>query len=229
MGTAKKSFTVLISLMKEQICLFLLLCVPTLTQCFPVTAAQGGQNHMQLFFCETPGCATDVTRVFCNDKLVFNNTDIISCTDLPPPNTVCQHNGRAFISRDIASVCEFERANGYMETKECTDLSNICDLINAPTSSPISTKGQQNVREHHAKGGTIVGGVLCLVLIVSGLTAFFCSKKKDGDRNQQPESDSGVTLPLRNMQSSGETSERDTDCDPGLTDGSPPSQRDHGV
>ncbi|XP_042277205.1 uncharacterized protein LOC121903875 isoform X4 [Thunnus maccoyii] len=149
MGTAKKSFTVLISLMKEQICLFLLLCVPTLTQCFPVTAAQ--------------------------------------------------------------------------------DLSNICDLINAPTSSPISTKGQQNVGEHHAKWGTIVGGVLCLVLIVSGLIAFFCSKKKDRDRNQQPASDSGVTLPLRNMQSSGETSERDTDCDPGLTDGSPPSQRDHGV
>ncbi|XP_042277201.1 uncharacterized protein LOC121903874 [Thunnus maccoyii] len=224
-----KSFTVLISLMKEQICLFLLLCAPTLTQCFPVTAAQGGHDPVQLFFCKTPGCATDVTRVFCNDKLVFSNTDIISCTGPPPPNTVCQHNGRAFISRDTHGVCEFEGADDYMETKECPDLSNICDFINAPTSSPIPTKGQQNVREDHAKWGTIVGGVLCLVLIVSGLTAYFYCKKRNRDRNQQPASDSGVTSPLRNMQSSGETSERDTDCDPGLTNGSPPSQCDPGA
>lgn len=202
METAQQSFTVPISHMKEQIFLFLLLCAPTHTQCFPVTAGQGGHSPVQLFFCETPGCATDVTRVFCNDELVFSNTDIRSCTGLPPPNTVCQHDGRAFISRNTDSVCQFEGADDYMKTEKCPDSSNICDFINAPTSPPISTKDQQNVREDHAKWG--LWGVFGLALIlVFGLTAYFCCKKRNRDRNQQPANDSGVTEPLRSMQSSG--------------------------
>ncbi|CAK6970509.1 uncharacterized protein LOC121903874 [Scomber scombrus] len=165
----------------------------------------GGNSHV--FYCETPDCATNVTRVFCNDNLLFSDANIPKCTGPPSPSTVCQHNGRAFISRDTDGPCEFEGPNGYMETKKCRDLSNICDFTNGSAPPPLSTKGQENDKESHVTEISV--GVIFLVtllLTVLGLTAYFCMKRKK-DRSQQQANDSDVTVPLEDTQSSGETRE----------------------
>ncbi|KAG8012087.1 Phosphatidylinositol 4-phosphate 5-kinase type-1 beta, partial [Nibea albiflora] len=48
----------------------------------------GGSRAVQLFFCKIPGCADNVTHVFCNDQEFFNGTrHIPDCTGLPEPNT----------------------------------------------------------------------------------------------------------------------------------------------
>ncbi|XP_042344990.1 uncharacterized protein LOC121945051 isoform X2 [Plectropomus leopardus] len=180
---------------------------------FPVTGSQG--------------CATDVTHVFCNNELVFNNSHIAQCTGPPPPNTVCQNDGRAFVSTDTDGDCEFE-GDARIETLKCTDQSDICVFIIATTPSPVTappqvtTEGPQNDKRGHIAGG--VFGALLLLLIIGSLLNI-CVKRY---QNQPPASDSGETENLRAMQSSGDTSNSDTQGGPGLDDDSSP-HRDRGV
>ncbi|XP_044053293.1 uncharacterized protein LOC122876716 isoform X2 [Siniperca chuatsi] len=199
----------------------LLLCAPVLAQCFPVAASQGGNSSVQLFFCKIPGCAANVTCVYCNDKLLFTrHTHITSCTGPPSPNTVCQHDGRAFVSTN-ADECEFEGTSGYIKTEKCTDHSKICDFISAITSPPVTTEGMVKDR---AKHGLIVGGVGTLLLLIVGL--YFCKKRGDQEQSQQA---TDVIEPLSEMQSPGETTEGDTRVHPGLNDDISPSQCDDGT
>lgn len=75
-----------------------------------------------MFFCKAQGCAANVTNVFCNDKEVKQDPPIQPCKGLPPPNTVCQYDGRAFVSNDSDGNCEFEGADSYIETSKCTGI-----------------------------------------------------------------------------------------------------------
>lgn len=77
---------------------------------------------MQLFFCKIPGCAANVTKVFCNNELVIDRIDIADCTGAPPLMTVCQRDGRAFVSIDTDGDCEFEEKAGYIQTEKCTGI-----------------------------------------------------------------------------------------------------------
>lgn len=132
--------------------IFVLLLTPGLTHCFSVTAKQGmsflvyvilmmkkflwdisdpyclinvtgGKTSPQLFFCTIPGCAADVAYVFCNEKRLFSRTRIADCTGPPPPNTLCQHDGRAFVSTDRDGACEFEGEDRFIDTTKCTGIS----------------------------------------------------------------------------------------------------------
>lgn len=82
----------------------------------------GGNGSVNISFCKIPGCAANVTKVFCNDKLLFNSGGIKKCTGPPPPRSVCQHDGRAFVSTDADAVCEFEGKDGYIETGKCKGI-----------------------------------------------------------------------------------------------------------
>ncbi|GLD68044.1 uncharacterized protein AKAME5_001936300 [Lates japonicus] len=66
-----------------------LLFAAGLSQCLPVTA--GGNRSANISFCKIPGCAANVTKVFCNDKLLFNGGDTVKCTGPPPPQTPADH------------------------------------------------------------------------------------------------------------------------------------------
>ncbi len=77
---------------------------------------------MQLFFCKTPGCAAKVTKVFCNDELLTDHVDITDCTGAPPIDTVCQRDGRAFVSVDADGNCEFEGKAVYIQTEKCPGI-----------------------------------------------------------------------------------------------------------
>ncbi|XP_045891088.1 uncharacterized protein LOC123960414 isoform X2 [Micropterus dolomieu] len=154
-----------------------LLCAPVLAQWFAVAASQGGHTTWQVFFCQNPGCAANVTCVYCNDELLHSHTPIADCSGHPPPSTVCQHDGRAFVSTDANADCEFEGISGYMKTEKCTVHSKICDF-------------NRDMRMDNAKLGSIVGGVVCLVCLLVGLYLCFCKKRRCREQHQQPVSDS---------------------------------------
>ncbi|XP_031705480.1 uncharacterized protein LOC116384707 [Anarrhichthys ocellatus] len=201
--------------------IFLALFAPGLAQCFPVTASQGRNRSPQLFFCNISGCAFDMTHVYCNDVDLMNQTGIADCTGPPPPNTVCRHGGRAFFSIDTDGVCEFEGKSGYIVTEKCTDQSNICAFISANISSQVAT-------EDHARHRYIVVGVCGSALIILIGTFWYIHSRwivQSRGRNQQPARDY-TAIPLREMESPGETSDNDT---PGSADGSSTSHRDRGA
>nr|XP_033476199.1 uncharacterized protein LOC117252992 isoform X1 [Epinephelus lanceolatus] len=231
--------------------IFLLLRVAELTQCFPVTASQGvislvystlltkkvyrrcfidllchvtgGHQSVQVFFCKNPGCAANVTHIFCSDNSVnFSHTHITECSGPPPPNNVCQHDGRAFVAKDTAGSCDFEGSMGYIDTEKCTDQKNICAFISATTPSPVTTEGTP---KDHAKPGHIAAGVvggLLLLIALACVIACCCIRRRNREQNQPPARDPDVNLPLREQQDPGETSEGDTHGGPGLDDGSSP-------
>lgn len=83
-----------------------------------------GGNGVRGFYCETEGCVNDVKRVYCEDVELLGNKEISNCSHSPlPPNTICQHRGRLFVSTSLKS-CEFEGVTGYIETKNCTGIFN---------------------------------------------------------------------------------------------------------
>ncbi|KAK2902195.1 hypothetical protein Q8A73_011941 [Channa argus] len=160
---------------------FLLSFAPQFALCFPV--APGGNTSLQVFFCSNPGCVANVTQVFCNDELLI--TPITDCTDLPPPNSVCQHGGRAFVSIDTPGSCDFE-GGSYIKTEKCTDQTSVCDFTSATPSSPLTTKSVQDLQTNHTRyyhSCHVIAG-LVLVLLVLVLTYFY--KKRQNRTNQQP-------------------------------------------
>ncbi|XP_028434760.1 uncharacterized protein LOC114556103 isoform X2 [Perca flavescens] len=203
--------------------IFLLLCAAELIQGFPVTASQGGNQSVWLFFCKDPGCATNVTCVFCNDNLIWRHNHIANCTGTPPLNTVCQHGGRAFVSIDTHGECEFEGKGSYIRTAKCTDHSNICVFISATTSPQVTRDATPN---HRTKSGYILGGVWGSFLLIVGLFLIahfrnFCKQRQNREHhNQHNTSDSVVTESLREMQSPGVTSGSDIRRGPGLNENS---------
>lgn len=81
----------------------------------------GGNTSLQVFYCKDSGCASNVTQVFCNDKLLFSQTLIADCAGLHRPNTVCQHDDQAFVSIDTPGSCDFE-GDSYIKTEKCTGI-----------------------------------------------------------------------------------------------------------
>ncbi|KAK2837360.1 hypothetical protein Q5P01_014572 [Channa striata] len=143
--------------------ILLLLCGP-LAQCLPVTS--GGNTFLQVFFCSDPGCAANVTNIFCNDKPLSSVTPLTECTDLPPPNSVCQHDGRAFVSINTTGTCEFERGY-YMNTEKCTDQTSVCNFTSATTQSLANTKKPQGPQRNHICSITAAGlALVSLILVV---------------------------------------------------------------
>ncbi|XP_036954144.1 uncharacterized protein LOC119019539 isoform X1 [Acanthopagrus latus] len=218
----QRAFSALISNMSELILTFLLLLLPGLAQCFPVTANQAGSRPSQLFFCKTPGCAAEVTAVFCNEELLLYKSSIENCTGPPPLGTVCQHNGLAFVAINTSGVCDFEGEFRHIQTEKCKGDSDICAFPIAFTASPAPIKD-------HATPGYIAAGVCVFVLLVLmiGLSLYLWKKRRTTE--QQQASDPDVTVAMTVMQSPGETVERSTDGGgPGLDDSCCPSQHDHG-
>ncbi|XP_028268963.1 uncharacterized protein LOC114440719 isoform X2 [Parambassis ranga] len=178
--------------------------------------SRGGS--MQLFFCQIAGCAANVTTVFCNDQFVWNNTTPAAyCSGPPPPGTVCQHEGRAFVSTSTNGSCEFENTEGYIETTSCSGSNiSICSFTVATihstrgwnSSSMLATPG----REHP---GCIIGVCLLLLVVVGGGLVIICKKRQAEQAEQQNTSDSRKEVLLTEVQISGGTSER-----PGLENGS---------
>lgn len=82
-----------------------------------------GDSSVLTFFCVKPGCVTDVTDIFCNEKQIPSHTPFEDCTGTPPPNAVCQHDGRAFVSINADGDCDFEGKGGYIKTRKCTGIS----------------------------------------------------------------------------------------------------------
>ncbi|XP_051279641.1 uncharacterized protein LOC127376620 isoform X2 [Dicentrarchus labrax] len=187
----QKTISALISKMNVVIIIIIiLLSLLPLTQCFPVTA--GVRRSVQVFYCKIPRCAANVTDVFCNDKPVFSNNNIAECAGPPPPNTVCQQDSRAFVSTDTAGLCDFEGRAGYIETKKCTDDSDICRFISATTPSPDKDHATPGYIVGVVVGVAVVGG---LILLIVGISWYFCKKGK-GKRKQRATGDSGGTVPL---------------------------------
>ncbi|KAF3850918.1 hypothetical protein F7725_012690 [Dissostichus mawsoni] len=107
----------------------------------------------KLFFCMDPGCAKNVTTIFCNDEPVsFNHIADCRPAGPPPPQTVCQHEGRAFVFTNTSGRCEFEVKSRDIKTGNCQGKSDGV----ATTPSPVPTEAS---RSDPAKRGHIVVGV----------------------------------------------------------------------
>ncbi|KAI9521569.1 hypothetical protein NQZ68_003723 [Dissostichus eleginoides] len=158
----QKVFSALISNMKELRVIFMLFWAAGLMQCFPATASQGGNSLAKLFFCMDPGCAKNVTTIFCDDEPVsFDHISDCRPAGPPPPQTVCQHEGRAFVFTNTSGQCEFEVKSRDIRTGNCKD--HICTFFNGKsdgvattTPSPVPTEAS---RSDPAKRGHIVVGV----------------------------------------------------------------------
>ena len=87
-----------------------------------VLCVAGGKAFPQEFYCEAPDCAARVKSVFCNDKQLLSGDRIQECAGPPPPDSVCQHQGRAFVSTVSGATCEFEGTDSYIKTKKCTGI-----------------------------------------------------------------------------------------------------------
>ncbi|KAK9522663.1 hypothetical protein VZT92_019112 [Zoarces viviparus] len=199
--------------------LFLLLFAAVLAQCFPVTASQGGNRSARLFFCNVSGCADDVTSVYCTDDVdLLTHTRITDCTGPPQPNTVCRHDGRAFVSSDTHGYCDFEGKSGYIVAEKCTDHSNICAFMSANASSQVTT--EDHARHRYIAAG--VSGSVLLIILIFGIRS--CRIAQIRKSIQQLRDNTNVQL--GEMESPKETSDSDT---PGLDDGCSPSHRDRGA
>lgn len=97
---------------------------------------------MNVYYCDTEDCVNDVKRVYCEDVKLqgFKLSEISNCSHGPlPPNTICQHRGRLFVSTSLKS-CDFEGDTGYIETKTCTGIfsANIFILFSHPALSSLT-------------------------------------------------------------------------------------------
>ncbi|XP_040927959.1 uncharacterized protein LOC114861846 isoform X2 [Betta splendens] len=151
--------TKMLIMRKLAVPVFLVLC--SLTWCFP-----GGSdgNTTALFYCTEPGCALKVNKVFCNDEPVPFNSPMKECTGAPPPNTVCQRGGRAFVSTNTSGPCEFE-ADTYIQTKKCTDNTDVCDFTSGTTPPPLNIPESRN----QDQGGSRTHYIPLIVVLVTGV------------------------------------------------------------
>nr|XP_020450156.1 uncharacterized protein LOC109956977 [Monopterus albus]XP_020450157.1 uncharacterized protein LOC109956977 [Monopterus albus] len=192
--------------------IFLLVFAPALACALPTTASQGGKTSVQTFFCKDPGCADNITKVFCNDKRLTDR-QMADCTGPPPPNTVCQRDGRAFVSTDAHGKCEFEGVSFFLPTGDCKDHINICAFSRAATPSPLTNrtqKDQENPEHDAGRGnGSLVSLVVPILLLVGvGVAVLVVLKKKRQNRpqNQQSASDPSETRQLaKTVQGPGAT------------------------
>ncbi|CAB1438429.1 unnamed protein product [Pleuronectes platessa] len=149
----QKALSTLTSNMNIQIFTVLLSqFISELVQCFP--AAAGGKGVKQ-FYCEDPDCAAHVARVFCDNVLVSFAAPIEECAGNLPPDSVCQHQGRAFVSTVSGGTCDFEGTDVYIKTKKCTDLDSTWGFT-TDTSPP----------QHQAYVVSIVCGVIGVMIVL---------------------------------------------------------------
>ncbi|XP_026176883.1 uncharacterized protein LOC113138560 [Mastacembelus armatus] len=159
---------------------WLLVFALALSLCSSVTPGQrmSSGEGLKVFFCKAPGCVTDVKKVFCNDKSVSIGDPIIKCTGPPPLNSVCQYDGRAFVSTDTSDSCDFE-GDSYIETTKCTDQTSACASISVTTPSPVNTvnmqKEQKRQDRHHLVTGIVL--VLAVLVVVVLVVVYFCQRK----------------------------------------------------
>lgn len=85
---------------------------------------------VKVFYCKISGCAANVTDLFCNDERVPFHRPLARCTGTPLNSTVCQHDGRAFISFDGSGVCQFEgELIGYIDTAKCPGIFKLFKIL----------------------------------------------------------------------------------------------------
>ncbi|KAG7243978.1 hypothetical protein INR49_006136 [Caranx melampygus] len=162
----------------------------------------GGHVSMS-YYCKNPGCAADVTKVFCHDDdPVFDNGPIPDCAGhLPAPNSVCQHHGRAFVTTDRAEQCDFEGKEGHIDSEECTVHSVICNI----TKDTTKEVGSITEEEESTERQRTVLIVLAILFFLGLLFLFvrFCKRRQNTEQNQQDGRASGTAQHLMDMQSPG--------------------------
>ncbi|XP_030594064.1 uncharacterized protein LOC115786157 [Archocentrus centrarchus] len=189
---------------------------------FLCSSLTAGGTSVQVFYCESEGCAANVTHVYCDDVEMLNKRSIAECFVPPEPNTVCEHRGRAFLSV-AANLCEFESDTGYIKTKNCK-APDVCAFLNGATTPSVTPTGIQKAEQLNTKTPGVVTGVVCFVaLLVFGVGILYKMAP-----NHQQQSEPGVTVPLTEVHSCGDTTERHTQASPGLENGSSAFQSDSG-
>lgn len=89
-----------------------------------------GSHAVKVFYCKISGCVANVTDVFCKDEPVPVHRPLPNCTGTPLNNTVCQHDGRVFISYDGNGDCEFEgKLIGYIDTAKCPGIFKLFKIL----------------------------------------------------------------------------------------------------
>lgn len=84
---------------------------------------------VKVFYCNVSGCAANVTDLFCNDEPVPFHRPLPHCKGTPLNSTVCQHDGRAFVSYDGNNGCQFEGLIGYIATAKCPGIFKLFKIL----------------------------------------------------------------------------------------------------
>lgn len=116
-----------------------------------------------------------MTVVFCNDtSLLDPHTVTKECEGLPPLNTVCKHDGRAFVSTHKGESCEFEGNGNHITTTKCQDNNTICAF---DRESPRGTK-------ENTESSVVIGLVVVGSIIVAGIIGFIYIRRNTSCHTQ---------------------------------------------
>ncbi|KAF7661134.1 hypothetical protein LDENG_00268880 [Lucifuga dentata] len=216
---------------------FLQQCAVVPSQSSALPANQSGVN-LVLFGCKHPGCANNVTKIYCGDLLIFYDSAIRECTGIPAPNTACQHDGRAYLAIDKPIECDFEGDNGYVETTKYSVMSNISAIFKAIYQQTPTIHQQTTIPSANSNSTTQTNtavGCTVVALVVLGILGFivvciYCKKtKQNTEKNAQPTENHDETVYLSILERQEDSSERAFDDGPTMEDGALSPQCDHGV
>ncbi|XP_071383975.1 uncharacterized protein [Centroberyx affinis] len=191
-----------------------------------IRASQSGKKSAhKVLACMNPGCAANVTQVYCNNILIFNKADIPDCKSILEPMKVCKCGGRAFVN--TTGDCDFEGEWGnHIDRYPGGDSASLCGVeLQNPERSTISS---EDITAHTSSSptssddlaGKICGvfGGICLLVLLGGIT-HFCLKRRNKRQDREPTDEPAETVVL---------GDREAADGPVLDDDNPLPQPDRG-
>ncbi|XP_035620060.1 uncharacterized protein LOC118377294 isoform X4 [Oncorhynchus keta] len=160
-----------------------------------VASGTGGvftsNDHQSLscIACKIPGCAADVTKIWCGEDELLKGLPIPLCTSISQKSkTVCQHDGRTFVLMiEEGKKCDMEQYHDHVpsEKTECPPLLEAAqdsrlDTVRGDTTLSAPTLNADMTTSPPPENGFI--GVVVAVYLIR-------QKKQGASRNQDEETE----------------------------------------
>ncbi|XP_064793124.1 uncharacterized protein LOC135513982 isoform X1 [Oncorhynchus masou masou] len=174
-----------------------------------VASGTGGvftsNDHQSLscIACKSPGCAADVTKIWCGDDELLKGLPIPLCTSISQRSkTVCQHDGRTFVLMiEEGKKCDMEQYHDHVpsEKTECPPLleaaqdSRLDTVRGDTTLSAPTLNADMTTSPPPPENGSLFGGVIVILVIgfIGVVVAVYLIRQKQqgASRNQDEETE----------------------------------------
>ncbi|XP_029534190.1 uncharacterized protein LOC115140163 isoform X4 [Oncorhynchus nerka] len=173
-----------------------------------VASGTGGvftsNDHQSLscIACKSPGCAADVTKIWCGEDELLKGLPIPLCTSISQKSkTVCQHNGRTFVLMiEEGKKCDMEQYHDHVpsEKTECPPLleaaqNSRLDTVRGDTTLSAPTLNADMTTSPPPENGSLFVGVIVILVIgfIGVVVAVYLIRQKQqgASRNQDEETE----------------------------------------